>query len=73
VLSATGRVRGIPPGSGLAAVTAVGYTGFLAGPPLIGLVAQITSLRAALGLVAALGVLIVVLAPAVRDGGREAE
>ena len=41
--------------------------------PLIGLAAQLTSLRAALGIVAALGVLIVVLAPAVRDDGGDAE
>ena len=53
----------------LAAVTSVGYTGFLAGPPLIGLVAQVTSLRIALGIVAALGALITALAPAVRGDG----
>jgi MFS family permease len=69
VLSAAGRVRGVAPGRALAAVTSVGYTGFLAGPPLIGLVAQVTSLRFALGIVAALGALIIALAPAVRDEG----
>ncbi|HKG24197.1 MAG TPA: MFS transporter [Thermomicrobiales bacterium] len=69
VLSAAGRVRGVAPGLALAAVTSVGYTGFLAGPPLIGLVAQVTSLRIALGIVAALGALITALAPAVRGDG----
>ncbi|MEA2584532.1 MAG: hypothetical protein QOF33_2617 [Thermomicrobiales bacterium] len=69
VLSAAGRVRGVASGSALAAVTAVGYTGFLAGPPLIGLVAQVTSLRIALAIVAALGVLMIVLAPSVRQDG----
>ena len=69
VLSAAGRVRGVASGSALAAVTAVGYTGFLAGPPLIGFVAQGTSLRIALAIVAALGVLMIVLAPAVRQDG----
>jgi MFS family permease len=73
VLSAAGRVLGIAAGSALAAVTAVGYTGFLAGPPLIGLVAQVTSLRVALGIVALLGVTVAVLAPVVRQEGGEPE
>ncbi len=37
----------------LAAVTRAGYTGLLASPPVIGLTAELTSLRAALGLVVA--------------------
>lgn len=67
VLSAAGRVRGVAAGSALAAVTAVGYTGFLAGPPLIGFAAQAAGLRAALGIIAILGVAIAVLAPVVRQ------
>ena len=35
----------------IAAVATTGYLGFLAGPPLIGLVAEITSLPVALGMV----------------------
>jgi MFS family permease len=73
VLSAAGRVPGVAAGTALAAVTAVGYTGFLAGPPLIGLVAQVTSLRAALVIVVALGVIIAYLAPSVRRAGGSAE
>ena len=42
------------PGPALAAVSTLGYTGLLAGPPTIGLLAEATSLRAALGLVCAL-------------------
>jgi MFS family permease len=38
----------------LAAVSAVGYAGFLAGPPLIGVLAELSSLRAALSLVCGL-------------------
>ncbi len=37
----------------LAAVTRAGYTGLLASPPVIGLTAELPSLRAALGLVVA--------------------
>jgi predicted MFS family arabinose efflux permease len=38
----------------LAAVSTVGYAGFLAGPPLIGVLAEVSSLRAALTLVCGL-------------------
>jgi MFS family permease len=66
VLSAAGRARGVASGAALAAVTAVGYSGFLAGPPVIGFAAQLTSLRLALGIVAVLGATIAMLAPVVR-------
>jgi hypothetical protein len=51
VFRAAARVPGIPPGYGLAATTTVGYCGLLAGPPAIGLVAAVTGLPWALGLV----------------------
>ena len=40
-------------GTALAAVATIGYLGLLAGPPLIGLTAHVTSLPVALGLVSA--------------------
>lgn len=43
-----GRLEPDAPGRGIAAVTTLGYAGFLAGPPLIGFAAQVTSLPAAL-------------------------
>lgn len=43
-----GRLEPDAPGRGIAAVTTLGYTGFLAGPPLIGFAAQVTSLPTAL-------------------------
>jgi MFS family permease len=54
---------GVSTGPALAAVSSLGYVGFLAGPPLIGAVAQLTSLRLACGLLALAGLLVVVLAP----------
>jgi MFS family permease len=45
-----GRLEPDAPGRGIAAVTTLGYSGFLAGPPLIGFAAQVTSLPMALGL-----------------------
>jgi MFS family permease len=53
VFSAAGRLPDLPPGIGIAAVSTAGYGGFLAGPPLIGLVAEVAGLPLALGLVAA--------------------
>lgn len=49
--SAAGKLSSLPPGVGIAGVAAIGYAGFLAGPPLIGLVAEATSLRISLLLV----------------------
>lgn len=52
LFSAAGRAHGVAPGHALAAVATTGYLGFLAGPPLIGIAAQVAGLPAALGIVA---------------------
>ncbi len=52
--SAAGRLPDIAPSVGIAGVATIGYAGFLAGPPVIGLVAEITSLQGALLIVAVL-------------------
>jgi MFS family permease len=46
--SAAGKVPGMQSGAGIAGVATIGYAGFLAGPPVIGLIAEATSLRVAL-------------------------
>jgi MFS family permease len=61
-----GRLEPEAPGRGIAAVTTLGYSGFLAGPPLIGFVAEVTGLPAALGLVAATALVIAFYARAVQ-------
>ena len=43
--SAAGNKPGILPGEGIAGVATIGYIGFLAGPPLIGTIAELASLR----------------------------
>jgi len=53
VFSAVGRVGDVPPATALAAVATTGYGGYLAGPPLIGLTAHLTSLPVALGILVA--------------------
>jgi predicted MFS family arabinose efflux permease len=60
-------LEGPSSGTGLAAVSTVGYAGFLSGPPLIGLLAEGTSLRAALLLVCALCLVAAALAGHVRE------
>ena len=42
-MSAAGRIEAVSRGSAIAWVTSFGYTGFLAGPPIIGLLAQLFS------------------------------
>lgn len=62
LLSVAGRAHATNPGVAVASVAMMGYTGFLVGPPLIGFIAQIAGLRAALGLLVLLGLGLVLLA-----------
>jgi MFS family permease len=65
IFAAAGRIPGLPPGAGIAAVATVGYTGFLIGPPVIGWIASVIGLPAAHGLLALAGLLIAAFARAV--------
>jgi predicted MFS family arabinose efflux permease len=68
VYSAAGRSRTMPAGVALAAVSTVGFAGFLLGPPLIGLVAGATSLRVSFAIIAIMGLAVAALArPATAD------
>lgn len=49
--SVAGNAKGLPSGVGLAMVTTVGYSGFLVGPPILGFLADLVTLRFALLLV----------------------
>lgn len=49
--SAAGKLPDIAPGRAIAGVATIGYAAFLAGPPIIGIVADFTSLRFGLVLV----------------------
>lgn len=62
VYSAAGKSKVLSPGVALAAVSTIGFAGFLIGPPLIGLVAGVTSLRVSFSLVALLGIGIALMA-----------
>jgi len=60
--SSAGRATSVSPGVALALVSTIGFLGFLLGPPLIGFLAQLFSLRTAFGLVALVAMGIGVLA-----------
>lgn len=62
VFSAAGKLPGVPSASGIAAVSASGWAGFVCGPPLIGQLAAATSLPVALGLIPLLTALIAIFA-----------
>lgn len=68
---AAGRIPGQGAGTAIAAVATMGYSGFLLGPPVIGIVADMTSLGRALGLIVLACLAIAVFAGAVRPPGEK--
>ena len=69
VYSLAGKSKTMAPSVALAAVSTLGFTGFLIGPPVIGFLAHEVSLRWALLLVVALAGMIGVLAAVNRESG----
>jgi MFS family permease len=65
VFAAGGRKGSVSEGQGVATVSGIGYLGFLAGPPAIGFISQMASLRAGLGVLVLLSVVAAWLARAV--------
>jgi MFS family permease len=63
VFRAAGSVPGLTAGIALAAVSSVGYLGFVVGPPIIGGVAEVVGLPAALGALVVLALAVAGLAP----------
>lgn len=61
-----GRLEPDAPGRGIAAVTTLGYSGFLLGPPLIGFAAQLTNVNTALFITVIAALIIAVFARSVR-------
>lgn len=55
VYSEAGRSGRMSPGMALAAVSSIGFIGFLIGPPLIGVIAGLFGLRISFGLIAFIG------------------
>jgi hypothetical protein len=66
VFSAAARTPGVAPSIGVAAVTTLGYTGFLVFPPILGFIANDWGLSTALAVVAVMALTIAAMAGAVR-------
>ncbi|MFT2719059.1 MFS transporter [Deinococcus sp. A31D244] len=66
LFSAAGALPGVSAATGVAAAASAGYAGFLIGPPVIGVLAGVITLKAALLLVVAFAALIAVAAGTVR-------
>lgn len=69
MFAAAAQVPGVAPAHGVAAVSSVGYLGFMVGPPLIGALARWSSLTTALWAVALFAVLLGAAARAVLARG----
>jgi predicted MFS family arabinose efflux permease len=70
LFSAAAQVPGVAAARGIAAVSSVGYFGMMAGPPLIGFIAQETSLRSGLVVVIAFGIVVAASSRRALGGGQ---
>ncbi len=66
-----GSTAGVPSGMGVAAVSTIGWLGFLAGPPVIGFVAGAVGLRNALAIVVLATIMVAVLSRSTEPNPRE--
>ncbi len=66
VFSLAGKIPMSNPGAALASISSLGYLGFLLIPPMIGYVAQSSSLRVSFAIIATMGLLIIYLSRKVR-------
>jgi MFS family permease len=67
VYSEAGKSKTLSAGAALAAVSSIGFLGFLAGPPLIGIVASIASLRVSFLIIALMGMSVIVIVGKLRN------
>jgi fucose permease len=66
VFSLAGKIPMSNPGAALASISSLGYLGFLLVPPMIGYVAQATSLRVSFAIIALMGLLMVRLSSRIK-------
>ena len=69
VFAAGGRVPSVSEAVGVATVSGIGYLGFLVGPPMIGFISELTSLRVGLAMLVVLSATAAILTSAVKDEG----
>jgi MFS family permease len=61
IFNAAGRQDKVPTGIALTVVSSISFLGFLMGPPLIGYIAEVTSLRYSFAFIGLFGVVISIL------------
>ena len=66
VYSRAGRSKKLSPGIALAAVSTIGFFGFLVGPPVIGVIAGVASLRASFAIIALMGLGVTLVVSAIK-------
>lgn len=66
VYGQAGRSTEVPPGVALTAVSSIGFFGFLVGPPIIGGIAGLSSLRLSFVLIAVMGLAVTLIAQRLR-------
>jgi MFS family permease len=66
IFSLAGKIPMSNPGPALASISSIGYLGFLLVPPMIGYVAQLSSLRVSFAIIATMGFLIIGLTRKIR-------
>jgi fucose permease len=69
VMSAAANRADLPRGQSVAAISTLAYSGFLAGPPMLGWFAEATSLRSMFVIVTLLCLVVVIFARAARGAG----
>jgi MFS family permease len=66
VYSEAGRSQAFSPGMALAAVSSIGFLGFLAGPPLIGIIAGAFGLRSSFAVILVMGIAVSLMAGSIK-------
>ena len=66
VYSEAGRSKIVSPGVALAAVSSIGFLGFLIGPPMIGIVAGLFSLRISFLIISIIGIVVMIISGSAR-------
>lgn len=67
VYSIAGNNKKVPAGKAITMVSSIGYFAFLFGPPLIGYISQLSSLRYSFGIISVFGLLIIFLVTKIRE------
>lgn len=69
VYSVAGKNPNVPPGEALTIVSSVSFLGFLMGPPVIGYIAELSSLRVSFAIIGIFGFIVTILVSRIRAIG----